>query len=277
MGAPMCRHLAKAGMQVTAWNRTSSKAAELAAAGVTVATSPVEAVQGKQHVILMVNDGPTCSALLAAGIYDVLEQGSSIIVMSSTDLASTREQATQCSQRGLRFVDAPVSGGEKGAQEANLSIMAGGSEEDFAAVCDILAVMGAPRLLGPAGSGQLTKLANQLIVALTIAAVAEGLLLAEAGGANLREVREALLGGFANSTIMQQHGLRMIENNFTPGGPACHHLKDLRGAQAAAAELGVKLEQLNWAEQAFAAFIDGGGGDTDHSGLITLLRARAHQ
>lgn len=272
MGAPMCRNLVANGVAVTAWNRSPEKLTALTE--VTIAPTAAAAVADAEFVFLMLSDGPACASVLAE-LYPVLTAGSTVIVMSTTDLVSIKEQAAQCTAAGVNLVDAPVSGGEKGAIEATLSIMVGASAEDFASVKDLLGMLGTPHHLGPVGSGQLTKLANQIVVALTIAAVAQGFVLAEAGGADLAAVREALLGGFANSTIMEQHGLRMIANDFEPGGPSRHQLKDLRNALAAGKELGLKLEQLELVEKLFTEYVDTGGGDKDHSGIIELIRQRA--
>jgi 2-hydroxy-3-oxopropionate reductase len=184
------------------------------------------------------------------------------------------EQGRRAAEFGVRYVDAPVSGGEIGARNATLAIMAGGSEEDFAAIAPILTAMGRPVRVGPVGCGQLAKLVNQLIVAGTIANVAEALLLAERGGASPAKVREALAGGFADSTILQLAGKRMIEGDFTPGGPAKWQLKDTRNALAYAESVGLSLPVASVVDSLFAAMVEHGDGDLDHSGLIREMRRR---
>lgn len=273
MGSRMAAHIAAAGHSVRAWNRTAEKARAIERGGLAAVPAPAEAAQGASFAVLMLSDGPACDSVLdGMGVYGALESGSTVVVMSSTDVASARRQAAACAERNLGFLDAPVSGGEKGAAEATLRIMAGGDEGCFEAARPLLECMGVPVLLGPAGCGQLGKLVNQNIVALTIMAVAESLVLAERGGLDLERLREALLGGFADSTVMRQHALRMIERNFRPGGPAKHQLKDLRGVMESAAELGVGMPMLELAEKAFAEFVDKGGADMDHSGIVELMR-----
>ena len=271
----MVRHIAAAGYVVRAWNRTQAKVAPLAADGVTVCDSAAAAARGATHIVLMLSDGPICDAVLNDGVYDELKEDTMLLVMASIDMVSTMGQVRECEHRRIRYVDAPVSGGELGAQEGKLAIMAGGRAEDFAAACAIFQCMGRPTHVGPAGSGQLAKLTNQVIVAMTIMAVSESFILAEAGGADLKQVREALLGGFADSTIMRQHAMRMINKNFVPGGPAKHQVKDLRGALAVAREHGLDLPMLRHAEETFAAFVAAGGGDLDHSAVIEHIRKQA--
>lgn len=180
----------------------------------------------------------------------------------------------RCHALGIQWLDAPVSGGEKGAVDASLSIMAGGATEAFADAEDILSAMGRPVHIGPEGTGALAKLVNQLTVASTIGAIAEALLLAEAGGADPARVREALLGGFAYSRILEQHGQRMLDNNFSPGGPAKYQLKDTRAACEVAQELGIDLPILTLTDSLFFDLIQAGGGELDHSALYLELRRR---
>ena len=275
MGGHMARNLAKAKYQVTVWNRSLAKAKKLASSSIRVATTPASAVADAKHVILMLSDGPVCDAVLEDGVYSALKPNSSIIVMSSTDLDSTNKQHKKSKKLKLRYLDAPVSGGEKGAKEANLSIMVGGSKQDFKTVKPILSALGIPILIGPVGSGQLTKFANQLVVASTLCAVAEGFILAKKGGADLKAVRKALLGGFANSTVLTQHGVRMIERNFVPGGPSQHQLKDLVNIVDAAKRLNLDLKQLKLVKKMYAEFVKEGGGDLDHSAIYKHIERKS--
>jgi 2-hydroxy-3-oxopropionate reductase len=167
-----------------------------------------------------------------------------------------------------------VSGGVVGAREARLAIMAGGTAEDVAAAGPIFEAMGTAVHIGPAGTGQLAKLVNQLTVASTIVAVSEAILLAEAGGADPAKVREALLGGFAQSRILAEHGARMIEGNFRPGGPAKYQIKDTAAARGLADGLDLDLPMLKLADRLFGDLVAHGGGDYDHSALILELRRR---
>ena len=274
MGKPMARNLLQAGYPVRAWNRSPAKAQELAAHGAEVLPTPALAAKGAQVLVCMLSDGPTCDEVLfgEGGAARVLAPGALVIVMSSIAVDSAVEQARQCAALGLHYLDAPVSGGERGAREASLAIMVGGEVAAFEQGRQVLAAMGRPVHVGPAGTGELSKLVNQLIVASTIATVAEGLLLAERGGADPSKVHEALLGGFVDSPIWRQHGQRMLDNDFTPGGPAKWQLKDTRTALAQAQKLGLSLPVGSLVDGLFQAMIEAGDGELDHAGLIRQLR-----
>ena len=274
MGKPMARNLLQAGYPVRAWNRSPAKAQELAAHGADILSTPALAAKGAQVLVCMLSDGPTCDEVLfgEGGAARVLAPGALVIVMSSIAVDSAVEQARQCAALGLRYLDAPVSGGERGAREASLAIMVGGEVAAFEQGREVLAAMGRPVHVGPAGTGELSKLVNQLIVASTIATVAEGLLLAERGGADPSKVHEALMGGFVDSPIWRQHGQRMLDNDFTPGGPAKWQLKDTRTALAQAQKLGLSLPVSSLVDGLFQAMIEAGDGELDHAGLIRQLR-----
>ncbi|MES2871961.1 MAG: NAD(P)-dependent oxidoreductase [Pseudomonadota bacterium] len=274
MGKPMARNLLQAGYPVQAWNRSAAKASELAANGAEIFDTPALAANGAQVLICMLSDGPTCDYVLfgEGGAALALAPGALVIVMSSIPVDSAVEQARQCVARGLHYLDAPVSGGERGAREGNLAIMVGGEVAAFEQGREVLAAMGRPVHVGPAGTGELSKLVNQLIVASTIATVAEGLLLAERGGADPAKVHEALLGGFVDSPIWRQHGQRMLNNDFTPGGPAKWQLKDTRTALTQAQKLGLSLPVGNLVDGLFQAMVEAGDGELDHAGLIRQLR-----
>lgn len=274
MGAPMVRCLLRAGFPVRAWNRSPAKAAALAADGAQVLDSAAAAAQGADVLICMLSDGPTCTDVLfgANGAALALRPGALVVVMSSIPVDAATDHARRCTELGLAYLDAPVSGGERGAREGSLAIMAGGTPQAFEQGLAVLAAMGRPVLVGPAGSGELAKLVNQLIVASTIATVAEGLLLAERGGADPAKVHEALMGGFVDSPIWRQHGQRMIDDEFTPGGPAKWQLKDTRTALAHAHGLGLSLPVATLVDGLFSALVDAGDGDLDHAALIRQLR-----
>ncbi len=276
MGEPMAHHLIRAGYPLRVWNRTPEKLARLVEDGAVRCATAAKAAEGVATLICMLSDGPSCDAILFGpdSAVAAMPPGSTLVVMSSIAVETAVEQARHAAEFGVRYIDAPVSGGEAGARNATLAIMAGGSEEDFAAVVPLLVVLGRPVRVGPAGCGELAKLVNQVIVAGTIATVAEALLLAERGGASPARVREALAGGFADSPILQQHGLRMIEDRFAPGGPAKWQLKDTHNALACAQSAGLSLPVTELVDSLFAGMVSHGDGELDHSGLIRELRRR---
>jgi len=274
MGEPMALNLTKAGYRVKVWNRSPEKLRSLIAAGAEPCADTRDVAQGVTTLICMLSDGPTCDKVLfgPAGVVSAMAPDTSVIVMSSIPVETAIAQSQKAAQYRIRYLDAPVSGGQRGAQEAGLAIMVGGSQIDFARVQPLLAAMGRPVLVGPVGTGQLAKLANQMIVASTIATVAEALLLVERGGADPAKVCEALAGGFADSTILQRHGKRMIENDFRPGGAARWQLKDTNAALAYSQKLGLTLPVARLVDSLFQAMVANGDGDLDHSGLIRELR-----
>jgi 2-hydroxy-3-oxopropionate reductase len=281
MGLPMCGHLIDAGYPVRIWNRTRDKALSLAERGGQICGSAEEAVRGADIVIVMLLSGPVIEEVLfgndregAPSPAESLIEGASVIVMSSIPVETARSEAQRLAERGVAYIDAPVSGGEQGAIDATLTIMAGGAEADLAGVRPVLDCLGNVTHVGPAGAGQLAKLANQTIVGITIAAVAEAMLLAEQGGADPEAVREALMGGFADSTILRQHGRRMIDGNFVPGGMATTQLKDMRTITALAADLGLELPTATLIEQLYEQMCERGLGELDHSGLYVEIAAR---
>ena len=276
MGLPMAKHLLAAGHQVVAWNRTPAKAAALTDRGGVVAETPEQAVQNAEFIITMLSDGAVVDAILQAPeLQAALQQGSLWIDMSSTQPAQARAQSARLEKLGIAHLDAPVSGGTKGAEAASLAIMVGGQEETFLAALPILSIMGRPVHVGPSGSGQLAKLANQAIVAVTIGAVAEAMLLLDKGGADPAAVRDALRGGFADSTILQQHGTRMTTGNFAPGGLSKLQLKDLNNVLSEAQNVNLSLPVTQHIRDRFDHFVHQmGGADLDHAGLYLELQSR---
>ncbi|APX92243.1 2-hydroxy-3-oxopropionate reductase [Halomonas sp. 1513] len=274
MGAPMAGRLAKAGYRVRAWNRTQRKAEVLQALGVDMMETPQAMVADCDVVIIMLSSGPVCDEILLGpeGLISNMKRDATLIVMSSIPVETARRQAEAAALRQVHYLDAPVSGGEKGAIDGTLAIMVGGAIESFAAVEPVLAVLGTPVHVGPAGSGELAKLTNQLIVANTITTVAEALLMAERGGANPASVLAAMQGGFADSTILRVHGQRMIAQDFTPGGPAKWQLKDTQTALSFAGELGLKLPVSSLVNDLFASLVDNGHGELDHSAIIQEIK-----
>lgn len=274
MGFPMARNLARAGVPVTVWNRTQAKADPLADDGAAVAASTSAAVTGADLIITMMSDGPTVLSIVAE-VSRALSRGALWIDMSSTKPGEARAARDALAEVGVAFVDAPVSGGTKGAEGATLAIMAGGDAADFERAKPVLEVMGRPVHVGPTGTGQLSKLCNQTIVAVTIGAVAEAMLLAEEGGADPAALRAALKGGFADSTILQQHGERMTAGNFVPGGLTKFQLKDLDNVLAEASSVNLSLPMTQGVRDRFAHLVHAmDGANIDHSALYLELKAR---
>ena len=274
MGAPMCQNLLSAGLPLTVWNRSLAKAEPLAKRGAVVADSPQSAVADADAVITMLSDGPAVSAVMfEQGAADAIREGVTHIDMSSIGADEAIEHAKRHAERGVRYLDSPVSGGTRGASAGELAIMAGGDAETFASMQPVFAALGQATHVGPNGCGQLAKLANQVIVAITIGAVSEAFILAGGGGADRAKVREALQGGFASSRILTEHGQRMVDRAFEPGGPAKFQLKDLHNALSAADRLDLELPITKLLHGLFDAMVQSGKGDMDHSGLLTHLEA----
>jgi 2-hydroxy-3-oxopropionate reductase len=272
MGGPMAANLLKAGFSVTAWNRTLAKAEALRPAGATIAPSAAAAAEGADVVITMLESGSIVETVLfEAGVVAALKLGSLAIDMTSAEPQRARAHAERLGTLGIGYLDAPVSGGTAGAKAGTLAIMAGGSEADFERAKPIFAAMGRPSRVGPAGSGQLAKLCNQIIVSVTIAAVGEALLLAAAGGADPAAVRQALTGGFADSKILQIHGGMMLERNFVPGGPAWTLRKDGRTILAAAREAGLTLPIAERDAALFEQLCGHGGEKYDCAAVLLEL------
>ncbi len=269
MGAPMVRNLLAAGFDVTVWNRTRAKAEALAGHGAGVAETPAEAVRDASVVMTMLSDGPAVTEVLrAGGVAEALGDGVLFIDCSSIPPLTAREHAGLVGAAGAGYLDAPVSGGTRGAARAELAIMVGGEAADFARAEGVFAALGRATHVGPAGAGQMAKLANQVIVGVTIGAVSEALLLAAAGGADPVAVRRALRGGFADSRILQEHGERMLQRDFRPGGASRTQLKDLDTALAAT---GLTLPLTQETRDAYRRLVDSGHAGFDHSALLLEL------
>jgi 2-hydroxy-3-oxopropionate reductase len=278
MGKPMARNLLNAGFELVVHSRSSGPVDELVEAGARRASSPAEVAGAVDTLITMLPDTPDVEHVLFgdAGAVGGLRQGSLAIDMSTISPIATRAMAARLRESGVGFLDAPVSGGEKGAIDGTLSIMIGGAAEDVARAKPLFDVMGKTVVhVGDAGAGQVAKACNQLVVASTIEAVAEALTLAKQAGVDPARVREALLGGFAGSKIMEMHGQRMLDDNFQPGFRARLHLKDARIVLDTAHELGVPVTAFEPVAAALAQLVEDGGGDLDHSALVTLVRQGA--
>jgi len=275
MGFPMARRLCEAGHTVSVWNRSRDKAERLLPFGATVHATPAEAAQGAECLVTMLDNGAVVGqVLLAQGAAAALPSGALVVDMSSIKPAEAREHAARLHTLGMRYLDAPVSGGTIGAEQGTLAIMAGGSEADFEAALPLLSVFGRATRVGPNGSGQLAKLANQMIVGITIGAVAEALLLCEKGGADIAQVKAAITGGFADSRILQVHGQRMVERDFAPRGRMTVQLKDMRNALSTASEIGFDAPITAALETLYAQGVAHGDADLDQSALFVELARR---
>src|SRR5450830_1769581 len=271
MGEPMARRLLQAGYSVTVWNRTQSKAKSLLSCDALLANTLIDAVAKADIVISMLAEGPIVEQAISTGL-PVLAPDTLWVDMSSTRQSEAQQFHALLVAHGHGFIDAPVSGGVAGAQIGTLAIMAGGSAAHYARVETILAVMGRPTLVGPAGSGQVAKLCNQLIVGATLNIVAEALLLAQAAGADPAAVRTAIRGGFAESRILEVHGQRMLERNFVPGGQVKTQLKDMHNILAAAEAAGLDLPLARLVTERYLSIADS-HALADHSAALLALEA----
>jgi 2-hydroxy-3-oxopropionate reductase len=278
MGAPMCAHLIKAGHQL--FVHTHGKMpADIAASSATQCTSGRGVAERADIVFLMVPDTPDVQSALFAeeGVAMGLSPGKLVVDMSSISPIETKAFAQRINALGCDYLDAPVSGGEVGAKAASLTIMVGGPQKAFDRAKPLFELMGKNiTLVGGNGDGQTTKVANQIIVALNIAAVGEALLFASKAGADPAKVRQALMGGFAASRILEVHGERMIKRTFAPGFRIGLHQKDLNLALAGARALNVSLPQTANAAQLMQACAAHGFGDLDHSALVRALEVMAN-
>jgi len=277
MGRPMAGHLQAAGHKLFLHN-LAPISSDLTAGGAVVCASGKEVAAASDIVITMVPDTPDVAAALFApgGVAEGLSRDKIVVDMSSISPTETKKFAAKISELGCHFFDAPVSGGEVGAKAASLTIMVGGPEQVFPRIKPLLDLMGKNvTLIGGAGDGQTTKVANQIIVALTIEAVGEALLFASKAGADPAKVRAALMGGFASSRILEVHGERMIKRNFEPGFRIALHQKDLNLALSGARELGLSLPNTATAQELFNSCAAHGGSAWDHSAMIRALEMMA--
>lgn len=279
MGRPMAGHLQAAGHRLFLLQHRSALPEELLAGGADACESAEAVARAAEVVILMLPDTPQVEAVLFGekGVAAGLAPGAAVLDMSSISPTATRDFAARILAQGGEYLDAPVSGGEVGARNAALTIMCGGARNTFERLRPLLEAMGKSiTLVGEQnGAGQVCKVANQIVVALTIEAVAEALVFASKAGADPAKVREALLGGFAGSKILEIHGARMIERSFDPGFRIRLHQKDLNLALQAARELGVALPNTGTAQALFSACVAQGGADWDHSALVKALEVMA--
>ncbi|WP_298231237.1 2-hydroxy-3-oxopropionate reductase [uncultured Azohydromonas sp.] len=278
MGAPMCGHLIKAGHQLFV-HTVGKVPQDIADSSATVCTSARGVAERADIIFIMVPDTPDVEAVLfdERGVLSGLSTGKVVVDMSSICPIRTKEFAKRINHIGVDYLDAPVSGGEVGAKAASLTIMVGGPQQAFDRVKPLFELMGKNiTLVGDNGDGQTTKVANQIIVALNIAAVGEALIFASKAGADPAKVRQALMGGFASSRILEVHGERMIKRTFEPGFRIGLHQKDLNLALQGARTLGVSLPQTANAAQLMQACAANGMGNLDHSALVRALELMAN-
>ncbi len=279
MGKPMAGHLLKAGHKVYVYDIGPASVSELQRQGAIPCASSKEVAEKVGIVFLIVPDTPNVDAVIFGnnGVAEGIKAGSIVVDMSSISPIATKEFARKLKAMHVEMLDAPVSGGQVGAQNASLSIMVGGSAETFDKIKPLFELMGKNIVLvGGNGDGQTCKVANQIVVALTIEAVGEALLFASKAGADPVKVRSALLGGFAHSRILELHGERMIKRAFEPGFRVRLHQKDLNLALESARTMGLSLPNTAMAQELFNAIAAGGGSDLDHSALVMALEKLAN-
>jgi len=279
MGKPMAGHLLAAGHTVNVYDRNEGPIQELAKKGAAACQNSKEVAQKSDIIFIIVPDTPDVAEVLFGtnGVAEGIKKGSIVVDMSSISPIATKDFARRLAEMGVEMLDGPVSGGQVGAENAALSIMVGGKEDVFEKIKPYFELMGKNIVrIGPSGDGQTCKVANQIVVALTIEAVGEALLLAAKAGADPAKVREALLGGFAQSRILDLHGERMIKRTFQPGFRIRLHQKDLNLALQAAKELGISLPNTATAQELFNAVSAREGDSLDHSAMVLALEGLAN-
>ena len=274
MGKPMAKNLMEAGNELVLYNRTLEKAEELAEDGAEVAANPKEVAENSEIIVTMLPDSPDVRNVVAGedGVLEGIKDGSLLVDMSTISPVVTEELAAKVKERGASMLDAPVSGGDVGAIEGTLSIMVGGSEEDFERARPLFDVMGKTVThVGPTGAGQVTKAANQVVVALTIEAVSEALVLGSKGGVAPEKILDVLSGGLAGNKVMEVKREKFLSHKFDPGFRSELHHKDLGIALAAGREYGVVLPVTAIVDQMLLAMKKKGWGGEDHSALLRVI------
>jgi len=268
MGLPMAKNILKAGYNLKVFNRSQNKAEPLKELGAEIASSVKDAVKESDIIITMLTDDKAIDDVMNSSAFlDNLKSGATVIDMSSIKPTTATKHGNNLKSKNINYLDAPVSGGTIGAEEASLAIMVGGEQKVFDEATDVLKTMGNPTLVGPLSSGQVSKLANQIIVGLTIGAVAEAVTLCEKAGANPNKMIKALSGGWADSKILQTHGKRMIDKDFTPKGRTSVHLKDMSNILECANSYNTHLPISNLVKEMYKSLVENGYGETDHSSL----------
>ena len=268
MGFPMAKNILKAGYKVKAFNRSINKAEPLKDFGAEISNSIGELVKASDVVITMLtNDDAVNEVIGSDEVLNNLKPNSTVIDMSSVKQTTAVNHGKNLKSQKINFLDAPVSGGTIGAEEASLAIMIGGEQVVFDSVKDILKSMGNPTLVGPVGCGQVSKLANQIIVGLAIGAVAEAVTLCEKAGADPKKMIKALSGGWADSKVLRTHGKRMIDKDFSPKGKTSSQLKDMNNILECANNYNTQLPISNLVKEMYKSLVENGHGETDHSSL----------
>jgi 2-hydroxy-3-oxopropionate reductase len=268
MGFPMAKNLLDKSLDLNVFSRAIEKAKPLEKFGAKISNFLSEAANDADIVITMLTDDDAVEKVLSdQGFQENLKKGSTVVDMSSIKPKIAIKYGKLLKDKGVNFLDAPVSGGTIGAEQATLAIMVGGDQKVFDQIKDVLKVMGNPTLVGPIGSGQVSKLANQIIVGVTIGAVAEAITLCEKAGVDGNKFIKALSGGFADSKILQNHGKRMIDKDFSPKGKVSTHLKDMNNILECAGDFNTKLPISNLIQEMFKALVENGNDNDDHSAL----------
>ena len=268
MGFPMAKNILKAGYKVRAFNRSKNKAEPLKEFGAEISNSIRELVKESHVVITMLTNDDAVNEVLGSDEFlNNLKPNSTVIDMSSVKQTTAVNYGKNLKSRKINYLDAPVSGGTIGAEEASLAIMIGGEQIVFESVKDILKSMGNPTLVGPIGCGQVSKLANQIIVGLAIGAVAEAVTLCEKAGADPNKMIKALSGGWADSKVLRTHGKRMIDKDFSPKGKTSGQLKDMNNILECANSYNTQLPISNLVKEMYKSLVENGHGETDHSSL----------
>ena len=272
MGFPMAKNLLKSGYNLKAYNRSQDKADRLKEFGAEISLSIKDVVKNSDTIITMLTDDSAVEKVMGSDDFiSNIKEGTTVIDMSSVNPVITKKYAEKTKRKKIDYLDAPVSGGTIGAEEATLAIMVGGDEETFKNCYELLKKMGNPTLVGPVSSGQISKLANQIIVGVTIGAVAEAVTLCEKSGTNPNKMIEALSGGWADSKILQTHGKRMIDKDFTPKGKTTTQLKDMTNIINAGKAVETYLPISSLIKEMYKDLVADGHGNTDHSSLYNAI------
>ena len=272
MGFPMAKNLLKSGFNLRAYNRSQDKADRLKEFWAEISTSIKDVVTNSDVIITMLTDDAAVEKVMGSDEFiSNIKEGATVIDMSSVNPVITKKYFKILKEKNINYLDAPVSGGTIGAEEASLAIMVGGDEETFKQCYDLLKILGNPTLVGPVSSGQISKLANQIIVGVTIGAVAEAVTLCEKSGTNPNKMIEALSGGWADSKILQTHGKRMINKDFTPKGKTTTQLKDMTNIINAGKAVETHLPISSLIKEMYKDLVADGHGNTDHSSLYNAI------
>ena len=272
MGFPMAKNLLKSGYNLKAFNRTQNKSDKLKEFGAEISTSIKDAVTNSDVIITMLTDDAAVEKVMSSEEFiSNIKEGATVIDMSSVNPVLTIKYSKKLKEKKINYLDAPVSGGTIGAEEATLAIMVGSDEETFNNCYELLKKLGNPTLVGPVSSGQISKLANQIIVGVTIGAVAEAITLCEKSGTNPNKMIEALSGGWADSKILQTHGKRMIDKDFTPKGKTTTQLKDMTNIVNAGKAVETHLPISSLIKEMYKDLVADGHGNTDHSSLYNAI------